>query len=86
MVNIILQHFDGKLRELDKLSMANIQEYAELVAERVEYSWTMSRGCHGVQNVLKQLWGLDKVWNIYEKYGEKHDVGQILYFLLFPKI
>ena len=31
MVNIILQHFDGKLRELDKLSMANIQEYAELV-------------------------------------------------------
>ena len=44
------------------------------MAERVEYSWTMSRGCHGVQNVLKQLWGLDKVWNIYEKYGEKHDV------------
>jgi hypothetical protein len=31
MVNIILQHFDGELRELDKLSMANIQEYAKLV-------------------------------------------------------
>jgi len=31
MSNIILQHFDGELRELDKLSMANIQEYAELV-------------------------------------------------------
>ena len=29
--NIILQHFDGELRELDKLSMANIQEYAKLV-------------------------------------------------------
>ncbi len=31
MVNIILQHFDGELRELDKLSIANIQEYAKLV-------------------------------------------------------
>lgn len=31
MPNIILQHFDGELRELDKLSMANIQEYAEMV-------------------------------------------------------
>jgi len=29
--NIILQHFDGELRELDKLSMANIQEYAQMV-------------------------------------------------------
>tara|TARA_R110000796_G_scaffold60348_6_gene139684 strand:+ start:737 stop:1414 length:678 start_codon:yes stop_codon:yes gene_type:complete len=29
--HIILQHFDGELRELDKLSMANIQEYAKLV-------------------------------------------------------
>jgi len=26
-----MQHFDGELRQLDKLSMANIQEYAELV-------------------------------------------------------
>jgi hypothetical protein len=42
--------------------------------ERLEYSWHMSRGCHGVQRVLKQLWGLEKVWNIYEKYGDKHDV------------
>ena len=31
MKNIILQHFDGELRELDKLSMANIQEYAKMV-------------------------------------------------------
>lgn len=42
--------------------------------ERLEYSWNMARGCHGVQRVLKQLWGLEKVWNIYEKYGDKHDV------------
>ena len=31
MKNLILQHFDGELRELDKLSMSNIQQYAELV-------------------------------------------------------
>jgi hypothetical protein len=31
MKNIILQHFDGDLRPLDKLSMANIQQYAEMV-------------------------------------------------------
>jgi len=31
MTNIILQHFDGELRELDKLSMENIQQYAEMV-------------------------------------------------------
>jgi hypothetical protein len=29
--NIILQHFDGELRELDKLSIANIQRYAAMV-------------------------------------------------------
>lgn len=31
MSNIILQHFDGELRELDKLSMENIQAYADMV-------------------------------------------------------
>ena len=30
-MNIILQHFDGDLRELDELSIENIQRYAELV-------------------------------------------------------
>lgn len=31
MKNIILQHFDGELRELDKLSIANIKNYAKMV-------------------------------------------------------
>lgn len=31
MKNLILQHFDGELRELDKLSISNIQQYAGLV-------------------------------------------------------
>ena len=29
--NIILQHFDGELRELDKLSIDNIQQYADRI-------------------------------------------------------
>jgi hypothetical protein len=29
--NIILQHFDGELRELDKLSIANIKNYADMI-------------------------------------------------------
>lgn len=31
MTNIILQHFNGELRELDKHSVENIQQYAKLV-------------------------------------------------------
>ena len=31
MKNIILQHFTGELRELDKLSIENIKKYASLV-------------------------------------------------------
>ena len=31
MKNLIIQHFDGELRDLDKLSIKNIQEYAEMV-------------------------------------------------------
>ena len=30
-MNIILQHFDGELRELDKLSIDNIRNYADMV-------------------------------------------------------
>lgn len=42
--------------------------------EKVEYSWNLARGCHGVQRVLKQLWGLEKVWELYENSGDKHDI------------
>jgi len=31
MNNIILQHFDGELRELDKLSIENISQYANMI-------------------------------------------------------
>ena len=36
MQNIILQHFDGKLRPLDELSKANIEEYAKMVGADYE--------------------------------------------------
>ena len=36
MKNIILQHFDGELRELDKLSMENIRDYAKYVGAEYE--------------------------------------------------
>lgn len=41
MKNIILQHFDGKLRELDKLSIENIKEYAKLIG--VEYELVLGK-------------------------------------------
>jgi hypothetical protein len=42
--------------------------------ERIEYSTQIGRGCSGVQRVLKQLWGLEKVWEIYENSGDQHDI------------
>lgn len=42
--------------------------------ERREYSWQMGRGCHGVQRVLKQLWGLARVWEVFESSGIEADV------------
>jgi hypothetical protein len=41
MKNLILQHFDGELRELDKLSIENIKKYAELVS--VDYKLITGR-------------------------------------------
>lgn len=42
--------------------------------ERREYSWQIGRGCHGVQRVLKQLWGLNRVWQVFEASGIQADV------------
>jgi hypothetical protein len=41
--------------------------------EQREYSWQMGRGCHGVQRVLKQLWGLRRVWQVFEASGIEAD-------------
>lgn len=37
--------------------------------ERREYSIQIGNGCHGVQRVLKQLWGLRRVWQVFEASG-----------------
>jgi len=42
--------------------------------ERREYSVQIGRGCHGVQRVLKQLWGLRRVWHAFETSGIEADV------------
>jgi hypothetical protein len=42
--------------------------------ERREYSTQIGRGCHGVQRVLKQLWGLRRVWQVFEASGIEADV------------
>jgi hypothetical protein len=41
--------------------------------ERRQYTQQCGRGCHGVQRVLKQLWGLKRVWQIYARSGKSHD-------------
>lgn len=41
--------------------------------ERREYSTQMGNGCHGVQRVLKQLWGLRRVWQVFEASGIEAD-------------
>lgn len=41
--------------------------------ERREYSWQLGRGCHGVQRVLKQLWGLKRVYQVYERADCHYD-------------
>ena len=61
MKNLILQHFDGELRELDKLSMANIQEYADMVGADYRLitgrpldkktDWSLSKGLHDPSRV-----------------------------------
>lgn len=42
--------------------------------ERREYSTQIGRGCHGVQRVLKQLWGLRRVWQVFDASGIEADV------------
>jgi hypothetical protein len=41
--------------------------------ERREYSTQIGRGCHGVQRVLKQLWGLRRAWQVFEASGIEAD-------------
>lgn len=41
--------------------------------ERKEYTWQVSKWCYGVQGVLKQLWSLKRVYEIYANAGGAHE-------------
>lgn len=66
-MNIILQHFDGELRPLDKLSIENIKQYANTVG--AEYKLILGRPfrkhltgpCQKVHIISEEFDGYDKV-------------------------
>ena len=39
------------------------------IEEKREYAWQIGRGCHGIQSVLRQLWAMQRVWQIFDKSG-----------------
>lgn len=65
MKNIILQHFDGDLRELDKLSIENITKYADMVGADYE----LVRGKPFRSNLgspCQKVFMLDEKWDEYD--------------------
>jgi hypothetical protein len=65
VVNIILQHFDGELRELDQLSIQNIKQYAQMVG--AEYK--LVKGKPFNQNLTapcQKVYMIEKEFDIYD--------------------
>ena len=65
MVNIILQHFDGELRELDQLSIQNIKQYAEMVGAEYE----LVKGKPFNQNLTapcQKVYMIEKEFDVYD--------------------
>ena len=66
MRNIILQHFDGELRELDKLSMENIKDYAEMVG--ADYQLVKGRPFRKhLTSPCQKVVLLDEEWDEYDQ-------------------
>ena len=64
--NIILQHFDGKLRELDELSIENIKKYSDMVGADYE----LVRGKpfrENLTNACQKVYMLDSIYDKYDK-------------------
>jgi len=78
MPNIILQHFDGELRELDKLSKNNIMKYADQCA--AEYELVKGKP---FRNHLTSP--CQKVFMLDEKYDEYDDVLMLDIDMFVPK-
>lgn len=65
MVNIILQHFDGELRELDKLSVENIKRYANTVG--AEYQLVTGKPFRShLTAPCQKVYMLDECWDEYD--------------------
>ena len=65
MVNIFLQHFDGELRPLDKLSMENIKEYAKMLG--AEYQLVTGKPFRNhLTSPCQKVYMIDEVWDKYD--------------------
>jgi hypothetical protein len=64
--NIILQHFDGELRDLDKLSIANIQKYASKVGADYELITGKPFRDH-LTSPCQKVYMLSEEWDSYEQ-------------------
>jgi hypothetical protein len=63
--NIILQHMDGKLRELDKLSVENMQRYAEFV--KADYELVRDRPFREhLTGACQKIYMLDEKYDNYD--------------------
>jgi len=77
-MNIILQHMDGPLRPLDKLSMQNMQQYAQMVG--ADYELVTGRPFR------KHLTGAcQKVYMLDEKYDSYDQVLMVDIDMFAPK-
>lgn len=60
------------------------------IEEKKEYAWQIGRGCHGIQSVLRQLWAMNRAWEIYKKSGFESDcvvrLRPDLVFRAFPEV
>jgi len=63
--NIILQHFDGELRELDKFSIKNIKAYANLIGADYELITGKPFRKH-LTSPCQKVYCIDKHWDNYE--------------------
>ena len=64
MKNIILQHFDGELRELDKLSMENISAYAKYIDAEYELVEGTPLG-ENLTGPCQKAYCIDSHWDKY---------------------
>lgn len=63
--NIILQHFDGELRELDKLSVDNIKQYAYNIGADYELILGKPFRKH-LTSPCQKVYCIDKKWDNYD--------------------